>query len=154
MIRCRGALSLVMSPAIERDVLAELSTAMVAYLKNMAAMGTCLEQAWPEIGLTYNKRIQGLHSRLSFEVTREAIRESSELLQAELKDYAEVVHRLQSERSIDMERGLLALREMNEAIAKLEEQGVAKAMEKKGQIKGEIVVLLKTEEEFPVRYGI
>lgn len=107
-----------MSPVIERDVLAELSTAMAAYLKNMAAVGTCLEQAWPDIGVTYNKRIQGLHSRLSFEVTRDAIRESSELLQTELKDYAEVVHRLQSERSIDMERSILALREMTDALSR------------------------------------
>ena len=107
-----------MNPAIERDVLAELSAAMAAYLTNVTTLGDCLERAWPEVGAAYNKRIQGLHSRLSFDVNRDAIRESSQHLQAELKDYADVVSRLQNERSVDLERGLLALREMIEALSR------------------------------------
>ena len=102
----------MMGTAIERDVLAELSTAMAAYLTTMAVTAECMEKAWPEVGAPYRKRIQDLQSRLSFEVTRAAIKDSSVSLHAELKDFAEVVNRLQTERSLDLERGIVALREL------------------------------------------
>jgi len=108
----------MMSTAIERDVLAELSTAVAAYLTTMAATADCLEQSWPEIGAPYRKRIHGLQSRLSFDVTREAIKDSAETLAEELKDYACVVSRLQNERSVDLERGILALADMIDALTK------------------------------------
>ena len=108
----------MMGAAIERDVLAELSTAMAAYLRTMTATAQCLEKAWPEVGAAYRTRIHGLHSRLSFDVTRAAIKESSETLEAELQDFAGVVNRLQTERSVDLERGILALREMIDALSR------------------------------------
>ena len=92
----------MLGAAIKRDVLAELSTAVASYLTTMAATAECLEKAWPEVGAPYRKRIQGLQSRLSFDVTRAAIKDSSETLQAELRDYAGVVNRLQTERNVDL----------------------------------------------------
>jgi diguanylate cyclase (GGDEF)-like protein len=108
----------MMGAVIERDVLAELSTAMAAYLRIMTATGECLEKAWPEIGEPYRKRIQGLHSRLSFDVTRAAIKESSETLATELKDFAGVVNRARTESTVDLERGILALRDMIDAMSR------------------------------------
>ena len=108
----------MMGTAIERDVWAELSTAMAAYLRTMTATAECLEKAWPEIGAPYRTRIKGLHSRLSFDVTRAAIKESSETLEAELRDFGVVVNRAQTERTIDLERGILALREMMDAMSR------------------------------------
>ncbi len=111
----------MMGAAVERDVLAELSTAMAAYLTAMSVTAECMEKAWPEVGAPYRKRLQGLQSRLSFEVTRAAIKDSSETLQSELKDFAEVVNRLQSERSVDLERGIVALRELIEILSHKQE---------------------------------
>lgn len=111
----------MLGAAIERDVLAKLSTAMAAYLTTMAVTAECMEKAWPEVGAPYRKRILGLQSRLSFEVTRTAIKDSSEALQAEIKDFAEVVDRLQTERSVDLERGVLALREEIETLSRKQE---------------------------------
>lgn len=101
----------MMGAAIERDVLAELSAAMAAYLTAMTATAECMEKICPEAGAPYRRRLQGMQSRLSFDVTRLAIKESSDALQAELRDFAEVVSRRQSELSVDLERGILAVRE-------------------------------------------
>lgn len=94
---------------------------MAAYLTSMSVTAECMEKAWPEVGAPYRKRIQGLQSRLSFEVTRAAIKDSSETLQAELKDFSEVVNRLQTERSLDLERGIVALRELIETLSHKQE---------------------------------
>ena len=51
-----------MSPAIERDLLGELSNAVAAYLSTMGVTADCLEQSFPEVGSPYRKRIHSLLS--------------------------------------------------------------------------------------------
>lgn len=133
--------------AIERDVLAELGAAMAAYLTSMSVTAECMEKAWPEVGAPYRKRIQGLQSRLSFEVTRAAIKDSSETLHAELKDFSEVVNRLQTERSLDLERGIVALRELIETLSHKQEACSKHLQELAAEAPGNIAAALKSLAE-------
>ena len=98
-----------MGPAMERDLLGELANAVAAYLSTMAVTADCLEQTFPEVGSPYRKRIHSLLSRVSFDGTREAIAESAQLLQEDLKDYATVAKQVRIKRSLELERGVLAL---------------------------------------------
>ena len=110
-----------MSPAIERDLLGELSNAVAAYLTTMGVTADCLEQSFPEVGSPYRKRIHSLLSRVSFEATREAIAESAQALQDDLKDYATVAKQVRIKRSLELERGVLALSDMVENLTQRQE---------------------------------
>jgi len=103
-----------MSPALERDLLGELSNAVAAYLSTMTVTADCLEQSFPEVGAPYRKRIHSLLSRVSFDATREAIADSSQALQDDLKDYATVAKQVRIKRSLELERGVLALSDIVE----------------------------------------
>jgi GGDEF domain-containing protein len=106
-----------MTPAIERDPMADLTNAVAAYLSVMGVTADCLEQAFPDVGGPYRHRIHRLLTRVSFEATREAIKESARVLEAELKDYATISSRIRSERSVELERGILALGDIIENLA-------------------------------------
>ncbi len=98
-----------MGPAMERDLLGELANAVAAYLSTMAVTADCLEQTFPDVGSPYRKRIDSLLSRVSFDATREAIAESAQILQEDLKDYATVAKQVRIKRSLELERGVLAI---------------------------------------------
>jgi GGDEF domain-containing protein len=97
------------SASIQHDHLADLSHAVAAYLNIMGATADCLEQAFPDAGGPYRQRIHRLRARVGFDATREAIHTSSQTLQDELKDYSGVVSRILTQRSVELERGILAL---------------------------------------------
>jgi GGDEF domain-containing protein len=103
-----------MGPAIERDLLGELANAVAAYLSTMEVTADCLEQSFPEVGSPYRKRIQSLHSRVSFDASREAVAQSAQILQDDLKDYATVAKQVRIKRSLELERGVLALSDIVE----------------------------------------
>jgi hypothetical protein len=106
-----------MSPEAGRDLLAELSNAVAAYLSTMEVTAECLDESYPEVGSRYRKRIQALQSRVSYDATPKEIRESAKAIQAELRDYANVAKRVRTERSVDMEREILALGDIIENLA-------------------------------------
>jgi GGDEF domain-containing protein len=110
-----------MSPAIERDLLGELSNAVAAYLSTMAVTADCLEQSFPEVGGPYRKRVHSLLSRVSFDATREAIADSAQTLQDDLKDYATVAKQVRIKRSLELERGVLALSDIVENLTQRQE---------------------------------
>ena len=110
-----------MSVITERDLLGDLSNAVAAYLSAMAVTADCLEQTYPDVGGPYRQRIHSLRSRLAYDASREAIKDSSETLQAELKDYAGVAHRVRTQRSVELERGVLALGDIIENLAQRQE---------------------------------
>ena len=110
-----------MSPAIERDLLGELSNAVAAYLSTMAVTADSMEQAFPEVGTPYRKRIHSLLSRVSFDATREAIADSAQALQDDLKDYATVAKQIRIKRSLELERGVLALSDIVENLTQRQE---------------------------------
>ena len=80
----------------------------------MTVTADCLEQSFPEVGAPYRKRIHSLLSRVSFDATREAIADSSQALQDDLKDYATVAKQVRIKRSLELERGVLALSDIVE----------------------------------------
>src|SRR5579863_4988310 len=110
-----------MSPAIERDLLGELSNAVAAYLSTMTVTADCLEQSLPDVGGPYRKRIHSLLSRVSFDANREAIADSAQALQDDLKDYATVAKQVRIKRSLEMERGILALSDIVENLTHRQE---------------------------------
>jgi GGDEF domain-containing protein len=97
------------SVSTQHDHLADLSHAVAAYLNVMGATADCLEQAFPDAGGPYRQRIHRLRARVGFDATREAIHNSAQTLQDELKDYSGVVSRILTQRSVELERGILAL---------------------------------------------
>ena len=111
----------IMSPAIERDLLGELSNAVAAYLSTMAVTADSMEQAFPEVGVPYRRRIHSLLSRVSFDATREAIADSAQALQDDLKDYATVAKQVRIKRSLELERGVLALSDVVENLTQRQE---------------------------------
>jgi hypothetical protein len=106
-----------MSPEAGRDLLAELSNAVAAYLSTMDVTADCLEESYPQVGTPYRKRIQALQSRVSYDATPKEIRESAKAIQAELRDYASVAKRVRTERSVEMEREILALGDIIDNLA-------------------------------------
>jgi hypothetical protein len=60
-----------------RDYLAELSTSVACYLTTLTAVADCLGEGCREIGTPYRKRIERLRARLSFQPTREALKQSA-----------------------------------------------------------------------------
>jgi GGDEF domain-containing protein len=106
-----------MTEASDRDLLAEFSNAVAAYLNSMSAIADCLEQTHPEVGGPYRQRIQRLRSRVAFDASREAIKKSASTLESELKDYAGVAHRVVTERGVESKRGVLALGDIIESLA-------------------------------------
>ena len=110
-----------MSPAVQRDHLAELSNTVAAYLNTMAASADCVEQTYPDIGRVYGRRIRRLRSRVSFHATSEAIAESSQTLDAELKDFAKATSRVLTQRSAELTSGILALVDIIEELSHRQE---------------------------------
>lgn len=110
-----------MSPALERDLLGELSNAVAAYLSTMAVTADCLEQSFPEVGSPYRKRIHSLLSRVSFDASREAIADSAQALQDDLRDYATVARQVRIKKSLELERGVLALSDIVENLTHRQE---------------------------------
>src|SRR5579863_4947801 len=110
-----------MSPAIERDLLGDLSNAVAAYLSTMSVTADCLEQSFPEVGAPYRKRIHSLLSRVSYDASREAITDSAQILQDDLKDYATVAKQVRIKRSLELERGVLALSDIVEKLTHRQE---------------------------------
>src|SRR5665213_1882871 len=111
-----------MSPEAGRDLMAELSNAVAAYLSTMEVTAECLDENYPEVGSPYRKRIEALQSRVSYDATPKEIRESAKAIQAELRDYASVANRVRTERSVELEREILALGDIIENLAERQTQ--------------------------------
>jgi GGDEF domain-containing protein len=87
----------------------------------MTVTADCLELSFPEVGGPYRKRIQSLHSRVSYDASREAIADSAQILQDDLKDYATVAKQVRIKRSLELERGVLALSDIVENLTQRQE---------------------------------
>lgn len=106
-----------MGPQAGRDLMAEVTNAVAAYLSTMAVTAECLDESYPEVGSPFRKRIQALQSRVSYDATPKEIRESAIAMQGELRDYASVAKRVRTERSVELEREILALGDIIENLA-------------------------------------
>jgi GGDEF domain-containing protein len=66
----------------------ELHSMVHCYLATLLALSDALEAACPPIGGPHQQRLGRLRTRLSFDSTKEAIEASSNVVRAELQDYA------------------------------------------------------------------
>jgi GGDEF domain-containing protein len=110
-----------MATAVGRDLLGEFSNAVAAYLNVMAVTADCLEQTYPDVGGPYRQRIQRLRSRVAFDATRDAIKDSAQTMEAELKDFAGVANRVLSQRSVELKSGILELSDTIEGLVQRQE---------------------------------
>jgi len=94
-----------------RDQLADLGAAIAAYLSAMQAAGECVTAAAPEVGKPYGRRIQKVHARLAFDPTRDSIRESIEVFQNELRDFAAAAARHGQQHTLEIRSSLAAVEE-------------------------------------------
>jgi len=94
---------------------------VAAYLSAMAVTADCLERTYPDVGAPYRERIHRLRKRLAYDASRDAIKESTQTLEGELKDYASVANRVLTQRSVELERGILALRDIIETLTERQE---------------------------------
>jgi len=65
-----------------------LHTAVDCYLSSLLAMANCLGEACPETGGLYRQRLSRLRARLAFDTSPDAMQESSQAVEAELKEFA------------------------------------------------------------------
>src|SRR5579864_1393502 len=106
-----------MTPVVERDYLAELSSSIACYLRILTAIGDCLGQECPEVGTPYRNRLKQLRARLSFQPTREALQASVSTVEAEISDYAAVAAQYLNRHDLELRCALLRLEDIIETMA-------------------------------------
>ena len=70
------------------DELDPLHTAVNCYLSSLLAMANCVGEACPEIGGLYRHRLSRLRSRLAFDTSPDAMLESTQAVETELKEFS------------------------------------------------------------------
>src|SRR5258708_2336463 len=101
----------------ERDHLLELSSAITCYLSLISAVGDCVGLACPDVGGPYRKRIEQLRTRVFFEATPKAIKNSLKVMEGELSDYAAVAAQYLDQHDLDLRRTIVALEQAMDQLA-------------------------------------
>jgi GGDEF domain-containing protein len=110
----------------EPDHLADFSAALAAYFSALDIVCECVSEVCPEVGKLSSQRIGKLRARLSFQPTREAIRESTITLRRELIKHYAVNASMQVERhEIEFERGMAAVQHIVNSLTRLNESSAA-----------------------------
>lgn len=91
------------------------------YLATLAAIADCLGAACPEVGGPYNERLTRLRSRLAFDSSAEAIAESQELVERELKEYSRRASSYVAAYSVEMQRAVDAMESIVKSLAQRQE---------------------------------
>jgi GGDEF domain-containing protein len=104
----------------EPDHLADFGAALAAYFSALDIVCECVSEVCPEVGKLSGQRIGKLRSRLSFQPTREAIRESTITLRRELiKHYAANASMHVERHEIEFERGMAAVQRIVSSLTRL-----------------------------------
>ena len=101
----------------DTEQLSTLHTAVSSYLSTLLAISECLGAASPEVGATYRHRLNRLRSRLAFDVTPEALIESSLEVERELADYSKKAAEYLSQHGIQIQRAVDGLETIVNSIA-------------------------------------
>lgn len=107
----------MMETVIERDHLSELSSAVSCYLSLLSSVADCLGQASPEVGGPYRTRIAQLRTRLFFQSTPKAIKNSLKTVEGELADYGAVAAQYQDRHGRELRRAIVTLENVVDALA-------------------------------------
>ena len=103
----------------ESDHLADFSATLAAYLSALDIIRDCISEACPEVGKVSSERIRKLRTRLSFQPTRDSIRESTHALREELKHYAVNASMHAGRHEMEFERGMSAVQGIVSSLARL-----------------------------------
>lgn len=99
----------MMEVNIERDYLAELSSAISCYLSLLSSVADCLGLACPEVGGPYRKRISQMRTRLFFQTNAKSMKSSLKSVEGELNDYAAVAAQFLDQHDLDLRRAIVTL---------------------------------------------
>jgi GGDEF domain-containing protein len=101
----------------DTEQLNALHTAVSSYLSTLLAISECLGAACPEVGATYSHRLSRLRSRLAFDVTPEAMVESTAVLERELADYSRKAAHYLAQHGIQIQRAISGIETVVNALA-------------------------------------
>jgi GGDEF domain-containing protein len=101
----------------DTEQLSALHTAVGSYLSTLLAISECLGAACPEVGATYRHRLSRLRSRLAFDVTPEAMIESTVVVERELADYSKKAAQYLAEHAIQIRRAVEGLETIVNSLA-------------------------------------
>jgi GGDEF domain-containing protein len=99
------------------EQLSALHTAVTSYLSTLLAVSECVGAACPEVGGPYRHRLSRLRTRLAFDSTPEAMRESTAVVERELADYANKTAHYMAQHGIELRRTIGALETIVKALA-------------------------------------
>ena len=88
----------------DTEQLHALHTAVNSYLTTLLAIAECVGSACPEVGGPYRHRLSRLRGRLAFDATPEAMIESTEVVERELKDYSKKTAHYIGQHSVEIGR--------------------------------------------------
>jgi GGDEF domain-containing protein len=94
---------------IETEELNALQAAFSSYLTALGAVADCVGAACPETGGPYRHRLRRLRSRLAFDVTPEAIAESTVVVERELEEYSRKTAGYIAQHGVELRRTVEAL---------------------------------------------
>ena len=94
---------------METEQLNALQAAFSSYLTALGAVADCVGAACPETGGPYRHRLNRLRSRLAFDVTPEAIAESTVVVERELEEYSRKTAGYIAQHGVELRRTVEAL---------------------------------------------
>ncbi len=106
---------------IETEQLNALQTAFSSYLTALGAVADCVGAACPETGGPYRHRLNRLRSRLAFDVTPEAIAESTVVVERELEEYSRKTAGYIARHGVELRRTVDALDAFAKQLAQRQE---------------------------------
>jgi GGDEF domain-containing protein len=101
----------------DTEQLSALHSAVSSYLSTLLAISECLGAACPEVGGTYSHRLSRLRSRLAFDVTPDALVESTVVVERELADYSKKAAHYFAQHGIEIRRAVEALETIVNSLA-------------------------------------
>lgn len=93
----------------ETEQLSALHTAVNSYLTTLLAVSDCVGAACPEVGVPYRHRLSRLRARLAFDVSPEAITESTVVVERELQDFSKKTANFIAQHGVELRRAIEAL---------------------------------------------
>jgi GGDEF domain-containing protein len=105
----------------DSEQLSALHTAVTSYLSTLLSISDCVGVACPEVGRPFRHRLSRLRARLAFDVTPEAMTESSVVVEKELADYARKTAHYVAQHGVELRRTIESLETIVKSLAQRQE---------------------------------
>lgn len=96
----------------DRDYRADLGAAVAAYLSTLEAIGSCISESSGDVGRPFGARIQKLRTRVAFNPTSDAIRDSAEVIRGELMNFGTLSAMQFEQHALEFERSASAVQHL------------------------------------------